>query len=77
MVCGDVPFETDQQISSGEIQFRTQVSPGCEDLIRACLSKRPQDRIHLQEIHQHPWMINISSDKLDEDDVSVTHSTML
>jgi len=56
MVCGDVPFETDQQITNGELCIRRPLSSSCEDLIRSCLRIRPQDRISLQDILQHPWI---------------------
>ena len=56
MVCGDVPFETDEQICNAEIHFRTKVSPECRDLIRKCLQVEAENRIGLARIASHPWM---------------------
>jgi len=57
MVCGDIPFETDEEICNAEITFRNSVSPDCQNLIRSCLRIRPKDRIQLTDIISHVWLV--------------------
>ena len=37
MVCGDIPFESDEQICSAELRFRYRLSEDCKDLVRQCI----------------------------------------
>jgi len=57
MVCGDIPFETDEEICNAQLQFRNTVSQSCQSLIRSCLRIRPKDRIQMSEILEHPWIV--------------------
>jgi len=56
MVCGDIPFETDEEICNAELIFRNNVSESCQNLIRSCLRIRPGDRIQISQVLSHPWM---------------------
>jgi len=63
LVCGDIPFQTDEAICSGKVHFLVRLSSSCQDLIRSCLTVCPWERITLHQIQQHPWMkerVNLS-----------------
>ena len=61
MVCGDIPFETDEQICNANVTFRTRVSADCRDLIGSCLKISPSARIPLEKILSHPWMTSTAA----------------
>jgi len=81
MVCGDIPFEKDEEICNAEVRFRNNVSKQCQDLVLSCLKIRPKDRIEIDDILAHPWLatvdedIHIASDKADFS--KEVHSTKL
>ncbi|XP_042525126.1 serine/threonine-protein kinase pim-2 isoform X2 [Dipodomys spectabilis] len=56
MVCGDIPFERDQEILEAQLQFPAHVSSDCCALIRRCLAPKPSNRPSLEEILLDPWM---------------------
>nr|CAB3264885.1 serine/threonine-protein kinase pim-3-like [Phallusia mammillata] len=57
MVCGDIPFDKDEEIENAEVRFNHPVSAECEDLIRSLLCFRPSDRPTLEQIMIHPWIL--------------------
>lgn len=56
MICGDIPFERDEQIVRAEVKLRKPVSAEVEDLIRQCLDIDPSQRPSLRDLLDHPWM---------------------
>ena len=56
MVCGDIPFESDEQICSAELRFRYRVSGECQDLVRQCLTVDTAARPSLAQLATHPWL---------------------
>merc|ERR1712055_472880 len=57
MLCGDIPFESDQEISAGRLVWFKQLnlSSQVKDLISGCLTVDPAKRITLCEVLDHPW----------------------
>merc|ERR1711887_528846 len=57
MLCGDIPFESDHEISAGHLVWFKQLnlSSQAKDLISGCLSVDPSKRISLEEVQDHPW----------------------
>lgn len=66
MVTGDIPFDNDQQIVRGRINFRIPVSSEARDLIGCCLTYDPAMRPTLDDILNHPFM-NIHEREVDNE----------
>jgi len=56
MVCGDIPFESGDEIVKAKLNFKGRLSPEVKDLIRKCLTIRPADRLTLEQVLAHPWI---------------------
>ena len=60
MVCGDIPWETDDQSCTSDLDFSGfSLSVECQDLIRSCLTVMPSKRITLECILSHSWLEEI------------------
>ncbi|EAY00482.1 CAMK family protein kinase [Trichomonas vaginalis G3] len=62
MVCGHLPFQDTnysrlaQKIVFKEVDYPSQLSSECIDLLKRILKKNQADRIPLNEIEKHPWI---------------------
>ena len=58
MLCGDVPFESDQHIVSASLTWfpSLTLSQEAKTLIKACLTVDPEQRITLEQIANGSWL---------------------
>merc|ERR1711955_185296 len=58
MVCGDVPFECDAQISKDHLTWFPQLklSEEVKSLISGCLKVNPHQRLNIHQVAAHPWL---------------------
>ena len=59
LLCGNIPFESDEEILKGELRWfsflKTSESAKC--LVERCLKKDSSKRSTLREIMTHPWLL--------------------
>jgi len=57
MTHGELPFQNTGQIRAGEYSIAQGVmAPGAHDLLRRMLTVRPEKRLPLLQVIEHPWM---------------------
>lgn len=61
MVCGDIPFTTEAAIVACDIKLPTTLSPEVTELVRRCLSVKPEDRPSITDLLADPWVLGAPS----------------
>lgn len=67
LIVNSPPFEEDskdstyKRIVSGDLKFPDTISSDAQDLIRKLLRHRAKDRISLQDVKRHPWILKHKS----------------
>jgi len=63
MLCGDIPFQTDQQILCGTLiwQQHLSLSATVRRLVESCLCSDQGERMTLQQLRHHPWIHQAAS----------------
>ena len=58
MLCGDIPYETDEQIMSGSLVWCDQLdlSDTVQSLVERCLCIDQRERMSLQQVRDSPWL---------------------
>ena len=58
MICGDIPYETDEEIMSRSLVWFDQLnlSHAVKSLVASCLHPDQALRMSLRQIRDHPWM---------------------
>ena len=76
MVCGDIPFETDQQIVSSNLTWfrHLELSDELKHLVSLCLCKEESKRITLQSMETHPWLSQGYDDTMTESSILYSSS---
>ena len=67
LIVNSPPFEEDskdstyKRIVSGDLKFPDTISSDAQDLIRKLLRHKAKDRISLQDVKRHPWILKHKS----------------
>jgi len=66
MLCGDVPYETDEQIMAANLFWypHLKISKEAKHVVRMCLNPDPEKRITLAQLLNHEWFNTSTSSTL-------------
>jgi len=56
MVCGSLPFENEEEITSYKLVLRPHLSGELKNLIQRCLAQNPDRRPSLEALLEHAWV---------------------
>lgn len=55
MICGSLPFESEDEITGQKLVLKSHLSSELKHLIQRCLSQNPERRPSLETLLEHPW----------------------
>jgi len=60
LLCGDIPFETDEEILTGSVVWyeALEVSEDAKRLVESCLQQDKEHRPSLHQVRKHTWLQN-------------------
>lgn len=60
MLTGSLPFNNEKEIQHSKLMFPTMpfLTDECKQLITKCLTKDPDARLTMEDVSQHPWIMN-------------------
>ena len=61
MLVGDVPFLTDDEILWQELTWPEFVSQEARSLVSGCLRRSELERFCLEQVRDHPWLVQSTS----------------
>ena len=68
-LCGEAPFEAEERnqtfrrIRKVDLHIPPEVSEGAADLLRRLLRKNPAERLALDRVPLHPWIVKNTAGK--------------
>ncbi|CAN0294698.1 unnamed protein product [Scytosiphon promiscuus] len=67
LLVGNPPFDaqghsaTYRRIINVDLRYPSHVTPEARDLIGRLIRKKPSDRLPLERVPQHPWIVKFTS----------------
>ncbi|XP_060776785.1 serine/threonine-protein kinase pim-1-like [Neoarius graeffei] len=64
LVCGEMPFQNEEEIVDGSLHFKPGLSQACHHLIKWCLEQDPTKRPSLTQISEHEWFTDVLQEQV-------------
>ncbi|XP_060776783.1 serine/threonine-protein kinase pim-1-like [Neoarius graeffei] len=64
LVCGEMPFQNEEEIVDGSLHFKPSLSQACHHLIKWCLEQDPTKWPSLTQISEHEWFTDVLQEQV-------------
>ncbi|XP_017343901.1 probable serine/threonine-protein kinase MARK-A isoform X2 [Ictalurus punctatus] len=64
LICGDYPFDLEEEVHDGQLELCPDMSPECFDLVMWCLDFNPEMRPSFDDLVRHEWFTEAVQDKV-------------